>query len=237
MTDARTYSGTELETFALARNWKSYYAALLAPHIRGDVLEVGAGIGATARVLCSGTEHSWTCLEPDTGLAETLRGALRSHPLPVATRVQTECISDLEPSALFDTILYIDVLEHIADDRREVALAADHLRAAGALVVLSPAHQFLFSPFDAAIGHHRRYDERMLRAITPPLLDAREVFYLDAVGMLLSLTNRVLLRNAQPSERQVLFWDRYVIPLSRVVDRALGYRVGKTIVAIWRRHA
>jgi SAM-dependent methyltransferase len=231
----KTYPGGELETFALAHNWKAYYAQRLAPHITGDVLEVGAGIGATARPLCSPSQRSWTCLEPDPLLAERLQSELRARPLPIPTRVAVGCVSDLAPAELFDCILYVDVLEHIADDARELADAARHLRSEGTLIVLSPAHDFLFSPFDQAIGHHRRYNARMLRAVTPPTLVIRKTFYLDSVGMLLSLANRVLLRSAEPSARQILFWDRSVIPLSRLFDRLFAHRVGKTVVATWQR--
>lgn len=46
----------------------------------------------------------------------------------------------------FDTIIYIDVLEHIEDDREELNRAASHLRPGGHLIILSPAHQKLFTP-------------------------------------------------------------------------------------------
>ena len=61
-------------------------------------------------------------------------------------------------------------LEHIEDDREGLKLAAAHLRPGGRTIVLSPAHQWLFTPFDAAIGHFRRYNRSMLRSISPPEL-------------------------------------------------------------------
>jgi protein-L-isoaspartate O-methyltransferase len=61
----QTYVGTELELFCDANNWKAYFRDLLAPYPGGDVLEVGAGVGATTRVLCDGLQTSWLALEPD----------------------------------------------------------------------------------------------------------------------------------------------------------------------------
>src|SRR6187200_2180852 len=69
-----SYVGQELDLFARAANWKAYFRSVLAPFIRGDVLEVGAGIGQTTRHLCDGRQRSWTCLEPDPALAERLAG-------------------------------------------------------------------------------------------------------------------------------------------------------------------
>jgi 2-polyprenyl-3-methyl-5-hydroxy-6-metoxy-1,4-benzoquinol methylase len=63
----------------------------------------------------------------------------------------------LGPEERFDTALYIDVLEHIRDDQTEVARVGRHLTPGGHLVVLAPAHQALYTLFDAAIGHFRRY--------------------------------------------------------------------------------
>ena len=99
----------------------------------------------------------------------------------------------------FDTILYVDVLEHIEDDRGELAGAAARLRTGGHVVVLAPAHQALYSPFDKAIGHFRRYSHRSLLAAAPSTLQPVAAYYLDAVGMAASLANRLLLRASMPS--------------------------------------
>jgi len=127
----------------------------------------------------------------------------------------------------------VDVLEHIEDDRGELSRAAAHLRPGGRLVVLSPAHQSLFSPFDAAIGHFRRYDRPMLGALTPTGLRVERMRYLDCAGLLLSAANRLLLRRSMPTEGQLRFWDRWVVPISRVCDRLLWYGAGKTVLAVW----
>ena len=140
---------------------------------------------------------------------------------------------DLPADHLFDTILYIDVLEHIEDDAAELARSASHLRTGGHIIVLAPAHQHLYSPFDKAIGHFRRYSKGSLLAAAPPSLAPVEAFYLDAAGMALSLANRMLLRASMPTGGQILFWDRVVVPVSRLIDPVLARSVGKTVVAIW----
>src|ERR1051326_7560289 len=70
------YPGEELDVFAHAVNWKRYVRAIVRPYLVGDVLEVGAGIGSTTRVLMDGRQRSWTCLEPDPELAARLRAGL-----------------------------------------------------------------------------------------------------------------------------------------------------------------
>lgn len=232
---SRGYEGGELEVFANAHNWKRYCGLRLRPYIAGDVLEVGAGIGGTTRVLCSGRERSWLCIEPDPELARELATNVAQMSGPTIPKVLSGTIADLAAASTFDCILYVDVLEHVADDRDELEQAAARLRPGGHLVVLSPAHQWLFSAFDRQIGHFRRYDRASLRAIGPSSLQLRDVFYLDSLGTLLSLANRFVLRESLPTPRQVRFWDRFVVPCSRILDPLLGYRLGKTVVAASQR--
>jgi SAM-dependent methyltransferase len=229
------YEGTELELFAAARNWKSYLRRRLAPYLGRSVLEVGAGNGNTTRVLCDGTADRWVCLEPDATLADRLIGSIGDGKLPDCCRVEVGTLAEMHPDNQFDTILYIDVLEHIAADQAELGQAAAHLRPGGHLVVLSPAHQWLFTPFDRAIGHHRRYTKKTLRAVSPPALSLVRLDYLDSVGMLASLGNRLLLKSSMPSAGQIAVWDRLMVPLSRLADPLLGHQLGKSVLGVWRR--
>jgi SAM-dependent methyltransferase len=232
------YAGGELDLFAEARRWKRYFADVLAPHIRGHALEVGAGIGSTLRALAqSRSVKAWTVLEPDPALFARLEEVARevegARGIPVRARAGT--LAGLPDGERFDAVVYVDVLEHIEDDRGELARAFERLRPGGRLVVLAPAHPALFSEFDRQVGHQRRYDRSSLSAVAPP--DARLVAlrYLDSVGLLASLGNRLLLRAPLPSRGQILAWDALMVPASRVLDRLSLGHLGKSVVAVWER--
>jgi SAM-dependent methyltransferase len=231
----RNYEGTELELFANAFRWKSYWRVQIASWVRGKVLEVGAGLGANTSMLCDPSHELWMCLEPDPIMAEGLERAIAVGLLPAGCHVRRGTIDDLAPKDRFDAVLYVDVLEHIEDDRGELSRAAEHLAPGGSLIVLSPAHQALFSPFDEAIGHFRRYDRRLLSAIAPRSVELTRLRYLDSVGMLTSLANRFVLSQSLPTRGQLAFWDRCLVPVSRLLDPLLGYRVGRSILAVWVR--
>ena len=227
-----TYLGTELDLFAHVHNWKSYWFQQIRPFLSGDILEVGAGIGANTQFLSAGARGKYVCLEPDPQLAARLTNALQK-----TGRHEFETICGTLPALgdrLFDTILYIDVLEHIENDRAELNAVASYLRPGGHLIVLSPAHQSLFSPFDAAIGHFRRYTLSMLRNISPAALRLKRLRYLDSVGLAASSANRLVLRQAMPTASQLAFWDRWMVPISRVLDKVVFYSLGKTALAVWQ---
>lgn len=224
------YPGLELKLFEQAHNWKSYWSSRIAPYVRGAVLEVGAGIGANTGLLASLDFARWTCLEPDASLAKQIQ-------LPAGGRheVTLGILSDLAADLQFDSILYIDVLEHIEDHAAEMVRAAARLKPGGSLIVLSPAHPFLFTPFDEAIGHYRRYTRASLRAVSPASLTEITVTYLDSVGMLASLGNRLLLGQSMPTAQQIGVWDRWMVPPSRITDRLTGGHLGKSVLGVWRR--
>ncbi|QQP92903.1 class I SAM-dependent methyltransferase (plasmid) [Skermanella sp. TT6] len=228
-----SYAGSELELFRSAERWKTYWGSRLGGYVTGRVLEVGAGIGGTTEVLVTGRAIEWVCLEPDPALSDRLRRSVDAGRLPDRCRVVTGTVADLGAEDRFDTVLYIDVLEHIEDDRAELARAAARLEPGGHLIVLAPAHQFLFTAFDREIGHYRRYDRKSLLALEPPGLRMATAFYLDSVGMLASLGNRLLLRSSMPTAGQIRLWDRMMVPLSRGLDPLLRRSLGKTVVAIW----
>src|SRR2546425_969766 len=170
--DEFAYPGGELELFAQARNWKDYWSSLLLPYLQGDVLEAGAGIGTNTRILRNNRQQRWVCLEPDRRLLEQLKSGLERQPAQGLCELFRGTVADLTAGERFDAILYIDVLEHIDDDRSELSRAARHLKPGGHLVVLSPANQ-------------------------------------------------------------ILFWDRRFVPVSRILDPLLFFKVGKSILAVW----
>ena len=223
------YPGVELELFAYAINWKSYFKKHLIPYVQGRVLEVGAGIGETSKFLQNTKVTHWTYLEPDRRLFADLVEKNYKSKSDEFICGTTEDIKDKE----FDTILYIDVLEHIEDDLNELECSSHLLAKGGRIIILSPAHNILFSKFDKSIGHFRRYNYKMLKNLEYKDLRLEQYFYLDSLGLFLNLCNKLILKKSTPSKKQILFWDRCIVPISKLLDPILGNKFGKTIIGIF----
>ncbi len=224
------YVGTELELFREAVRWKGYWSAAAKPFVRGTVLDVGCGLGVNADHLWNDRITAYTFLEPDAALLARVPENVKA-----VAAVRNEFIhgttSDLV-GRTFDTILYIDVLEHISDSKAELLRAMELLAPGGHLIILVPAFQLLFSPFDTAIGHHRRYDRAMLKAELPPGLEHIHMRYLDSAGFLLSLGNKLLLRQGTPTAGQIRFWDRTIVPISWLTDKLVAHSFGRSLLSI-----
>jgi SAM-dependent methyltransferase len=228
-----SYIGGELDLFALAKNWKSYVKREIADYLTGDVLEVGAGIGGTTIALHDGAARRWICLEPDAALAARLQSRLHTCATASTTSVIVGSLNTFADHPCFDCILYIDVLEHIEDDHAQIEAAARLVRSGGHIVILSPAHQWLFSEFDKSIGHLRRYNTRRLRSLMPAGWSEKKLNYLDSVGIVLSLGNVLALRQSLPTTSQILLWERACFPVSRLLDRIWQGTIGKSVLAVW----
>lgn len=234
MTGEFQYQGDELELFALALRWKTYFASKLTPYFGLRILEVGAGFGAVTRHLLSERVARWTCLEPDSSLSARIPDTLANHPSRDRVEVICGTTAELVSYQSYDTVVYVDVLEHIEDDAGELRRAANLLSPGGSIIVLSPSFQWLYTPFDRALGHFRRYDAKTLRGRGPAGMECERIFYLDSAGLLASLGNKLFLRQSLPSKAQILFWDRRLVPLSRVLDSMIRFSFGRSIVAVWR---
>jgi len=229
------YPGSELNVFKGARNWKKYWSSSIRSYVRGTVLEVGGGIGTNVPYIAHEQVTSITLLEPDQELwqrAQTETPALSSG-IPVDARHGS--IHSLGDTSQYRTIMYIDVVEHIEKDQEEIAEAARHLFAGGHLIVLVPAYNFLYSEFDKAIGHYRRYSRATLSALHPPGCELVRIRNLDSVGLLASLVNKLFLKQSVPTEAQISLWDRVLVRTSTMLDPLTGFLAGKTLVAVWRK--
>ena len=77
-------------------------------------------------------------------------------------RVEKKFIHHIEEK--FDTILYLSVLEHIENDKKEINDAINKLDLNGHLIICVPAHNYMYSNFDKEIGHFKRYEEDFLES-------------------------------------------------------------------------
>lgn len=225
-----TYPGRELEAMTFAANYHQWIVGELAPFLGKRVAEVGAGIGSVSRLLLERPLERLVAYEPSDNLFPQLARTLAGEPRADAR--QAFFGRDAEA---FDSVAYINVLEHIEDDAAELARARERLAPGGHLLVFVPALAWLYSDFDRRIGHARRYSRaglsRVVRSAGFSIVKAR---YFDFAGVLPWYVNFVLLKRGLGGG-SVSLYDRLVIPPMRIVERLVAPPLGKNLLLVARR--
>jgi SAM-dependent methyltransferase len=224
----------DLERLGASKHFFDWVLDEFQPHLRGRVLEVGAGAGTiTRRLLERYPDLTVVALEPAENMFVDLEAYAALEPRATARRsTLAEYLPD--PSVPFDAVIYLNVLEHIADDGAEIRMAADSLRSGGALLVFGPAHEMLYSELDHKAGHYRRYSTSTLRRLVEQAgLHVATVRYFDPLGVLPYLVAYRWLRRPAISGSTVWGYDRMIVPISRLSERLLPRpRIGKNILLV-----
>jgi SAM-dependent methyltransferase len=213
------YLSTELYALAEAKNYYQWVISQFAPFIGKRVIEVGAGIGTFARSLLSHTSLSELVLvEPGGNLVLLLQRQFAAEPRVKIVHGYLQCLA---APATADSIVAVNVLEHIAEDQAFLDDAHEALTPGGTLLLLVPALPWIYGSLDQAFGHYRRYTKNSLaRKLHVAGFGILRLSYLNLLGIAgWFLTGRVLRRTTLKS-RYVRWYDRWVIPwLSRLEER------------------
>jgi SAM-dependent methyltransferase len=132
-----------------------------------------------------------------------------------------------------DTIVCLNVLEHVADDRGALARMRRVLAPGGTMVLLVPAHPILYNGIDASLHHCRRYTSRDLRAkLVEAGFRVRRMYHFNALGLLGWFIHGTVLRKLDVREGAASFFDRLVPAARWVEQQLLRRRVGVSLIAI-----
>jgi 2-polyprenyl-3-methyl-5-hydroxy-6-metoxy-1,4-benzoquinol methylase len=224
----------DLERLGTAKRFFDWVLDVFDPYLQGRVLEVGAGLGTITRKLVDRyPELSIVALEPAGNVFADLASYAALTPRVTASR-QTLAEYEPDPGEAFDAVVYINVLEHIADDSQELQLAAKTLRPGGALLVFGPALEWLYSELDYRAGHYRRYSLRRLRDLAAAAgFEVVSARYFDVLGVVPYLVVYRWLRHDDISGSTLWGYDRVVVPLSQLLQRVLvSPPLGKNVILI-----
>ena len=132
----------------------------------------------------------------------------------------------------FDTIIYLDVLEHIKYDKEEINKAYKLLKKSGTIIICVPAFQFLYSIYDKKIGHYRRYSKNdFIQLLKKCRIKNYQIRYFDFVGFCLILMSKLLNRESLDNfSLKIKLWN-LLIPISICLDVLfMKYFFGKSLL-------
>ena len=224
-----SYQGSDnLEIMTTAVNYNNFLVTLIVNHLRPGmkVLDIGAGIGTFARRL-KDVGYDVLCFEPDPKQS----AFIGASGLPVA-----RLIEEIETSSL-DFIYSLNVLEHIADDLDALRRWFPLLKPGGRMLIYVPAFQLLYSSMDKKVGHFRRYTKKELIAKAKTAgFNVIRAEYADSIGFFASIAYKFLGGDSGDINlKTLIFYDRVLFPISKVLDLFMHPMVGKNVFLIAER--
>jgi SAM-dependent methyltransferase len=234
MSEASIHVGHEtLRRFERAQNYNRWIADTLQPYAGRRILEIGAGIGNLSEMFLERECLALSDIEPH--YIQMLRERFAGLPHVHAVRYD---ISEPPPGELlaerFDTVICLNVIEHVWDDTQALRHIHELLQPGGRALLLVPAHPWLYCRLDVSLGHHRRYSRAGFREqVAAAGMEMVDDFYFNPAAILgWFVAGKILRRDVVPGPPLQGF-DR-VVPLLR----ALPLRrppVGISVIAIAKR--
>lgn len=221
-----------MDRMADAGNYNDWLLERGAPYIGGHVLDFGAGIGTFTAALAARADV--VALEPDPQFVPRLRERFAGNRHVRVVHADTEWLAEDESGESFDTVLCLNVLEHIRDDELVLRRFHQRLLPGGHLLLLAPAHRALYGEIDRNVGHERRYSRGPLRTLLEQTgFDPVELRYVNPVGAMGWLVSSRVLRRPQVPTGPLRAYDR-LVPVLQRLDR-LPLPFGLSVWAVARR--
>lgn len=214
-----------------ARNYHRWIASRFRPALGARVVEVGAGIGTFSALLrAEPGVRELTLVEPASNNAARLRQRFAGDG---GVRVHHGDLASLPAGARAETIVLVNVLEHVEDDARLLREARSRLAPGGALALFVPALPVLFGTMDEAFEHHRRYTRGGLTDLLRGAgFAAPRVRYVNLPGIVPWFVAGRVLRSRGLDARAVSLYDRWVVPWLFALEDRLPPPLGQNLLAL-----
>jgi SAM-dependent methyltransferase len=232
------YVGKDLEAMSFAVNYHRWILDEFRPFIGKRLVEVGAGTGNFTELLLGERPDELISVEPsdmfkylEQNVGQLANGTKVGLHHAIFADVRGT-IAESRP----DSILYVNVLEHIEDDRLELEMIRETLAPGGRCFVFVPALMSLYGEFDRKIGHFRRYSKPEIES---KMSDAGfrivRSKYFDFAGIVPWWIKYKLLGSDSLESGAVTMYDKVAVPLVRAFEQIVPVPTGKNILLVGER--
>lgn len=233
--DPLAYDGHDLEALADLPNYQGWILDVFKPYLGGRCIEFGAGVGAFSKLLRPSLERL-EAVEPSSNLTAKLSRLFEGDGGAIVIEETLESFAGKVEDTSVDTIVMVNVLEHILDDRHALDEFFRILKPGGHLLLFVPAMKFLFSAMDQNLGHYRRYQLKELREkVESPGFNIILSRYFDFLGTFAWYLVHTLggKQTFNPSMAHV--YDTVCVPITRNLERIMPVLFGKNVIMVARK--
>ena len=206
----KKYEGTDLQSMNNASNYYKWIFKEFEPFFGNECAEIGAGTGTFSKLLLSSNIKSLKTYEPSFDMYKILKKEIGQNEKATVINAFFD-----GGDKILDTVFYINVLEHVEDDKRELQKVFESLKTNGRLCLFVPALPFLYSNFDKSIGHFRRYIKKPLESMLKEIgFKIEKSKYFDFLGIIPWYFVFVLGKCIM-QESNVTLYDKLVVPIEK----------------------
>jgi SAM-dependent methyltransferase len=236
MTEKIVYVGKDLEAMSFAVNYHKWILDEFRPFLGKRVVEVGAGTGSFSELLLEENLDSLSLVEPSEmfehlkiNVSQIKNKAHINFHKSIFSEVAQEISDEQKP----DSIIYVNVLEHIEEDVSELKHIHQTLSNGGRCFIFVPALMSLYGEFDRKIGHFRRYtkqevEEKCLSAGFKILKSK----YFDFAGIIPWFVKYKMLKSDSLDSGAVTLYDKIAIPFVKGMEKFINVPLGKNVLLI-----
>jgi glycosyltransferase involved in cell wall biosynthesis len=227
------YGHAILHSLSRAHRFNRWTADRISPWIGNRVLEIGSGLGnVTLRTI---PRDRYAATDVDPMHLTYLRSRFRDYPNLTVHQVDLqEQDHFVNFRGQFDTVICLNVLEHVADAETGLRNIFSALEPGGKAIILVPQGQWLFGSLDRALEHQLRYSKKQLREVAEDAgFEVERIFSFNRIGLLPWLLGSKIMRRRRFGRLQLKFFDSLVW-LWRILDYLLPFP-GLSIIAILRQ--
>jgi SAM-dependent methyltransferase len=229
------YSGHKnLEILLQNFRFNDWMYEQILPGLQGNVLEIGSGIGTFSEKIIYNLPPSSHVMFTDISLhyIEQLQNRFSNNNNVSICKLDLNSRTDYESIGFekFDSIVAINIIEHIIDDEFVLQQLYKMLRNNGRLIILVPSHNILYNIIDKKIGHVRRYTKKELEyKARKAQFMIRRIFYFNALGIVGWYINGNLAKNPEINNTASKIFDK-LVPFSRYFEQVTGRKIGLSII-------
>ena len=235
--DERAYAGSEFDALASMARYYGWIVDSFAGYISGDAVEFGAGVGTVSAQIHPQVDRL-ELVEPSARLAEQLERRFDGNEDVRVLPTTLENYLESHIARSRDTVVLVNVLEHILDDGLAMRSIHDLLRPGGHLLLFVPAMPSLYSEMDRQKGHYRRYTrtglDRLAKEAGFQILRLR---YFDALGIVPWWLVNKLGGSTEFDPRLTRLYDAVGVPFTRTLERIVTPPKGKNLIMVATRLA
>lgn len=236
MSDKVVYQGKDLEAMSFAINYHKWIIDEFRPLLGKDIVEVGAGTGDFSMLLLEEKPNSLSLVEPSE-MFEILQVKIAEKPNGTKIRKFDSIFANIAEVIKIeqkpDSIIYVNVMEHIEDDKKELKIIHETLAPNGRVFIFVPALKFLYGEFDKKIGHFRRYTKpELVEKVEETGFEILQVKYFDILGIAPWFIKYQLLRSSSLESSAVEVYDKFVVPFAKKFESFSTPMIGKNILLI-----